>query len=402
MIINLNLDKNQKYILGCSFGPDSMALLSMLIDKGYNVVVAHANFHLRKEAIQEELGLNDYCKKHNVEMYVAELYKPENINEEAWARITRYDFFNELGTKLNIKNVLIAHNQDDLIETYLLQKKRKNIVQYYGINKKTNYKNVQVLRPLLSVSKQDLLNHCIENGVPFSVDASNFNKEFARNKIRIDVVKDMNAFKREELENEIQKANDNLKYLNNKLKIYYKNGYIKKDDILKMNNDEFYHCLINYFKSRSIYMPISKKFSDEIKLIIENKTTWHYKITDFLYLSFDYEILRIYKIKIKIDDPKTWESFFKINYSSNLSSILQGNDCKIILGLKTNEKFKFGNMIKKVGRCFIDWKIPYVYRLVWPGIYNQDGVLLYVPHYQKDYAFNENSLLVFDLKNIID
>ena len=50
----LNLDKNKKYLLACSYGPDSMALFSMLLEEGYRFEVAHVNYHFRNESNLEE------------------------------------------------------------------------------------------------------------------------------------------------------------------------------------------------------------------------------------------------------------------------------------------------------------------------------------------------------------
>ena len=53
----LSLDKNQKYLLACSHGPDSMALFYMLKEEGYNFAVAHVNYHLREESNLEQQQL---------------------------------------------------------------------------------------------------------------------------------------------------------------------------------------------------------------------------------------------------------------------------------------------------------------------------------------------------------
>ena len=57
----LNLDHSKKYLLACSFGPDSMALFSLLLEYGFNFDVAHVNYHLRKESDAEENGLKSFC-----------------------------------------------------------------------------------------------------------------------------------------------------------------------------------------------------------------------------------------------------------------------------------------------------------------------------------------------------
>ena len=124
----LNLDKNKKYLLACSFGPDSMALFDMLLKGGYSFEVAHVNYHFRKESDYEELSLRNYCKEYEINLHVYENKKIIRNNIEATCREIRYDFFADIYHKYGFDGLLIAHNQDDLIETYLLHKKRKNLV----------------------------------------------------------------------------------------------------------------------------------------------------------------------------------------------------------------------------------------------------------------------------------
>ena len=118
--INLNLIKYKAkpYILGCSFGPDSMALLNMLIEQEYDVIVAFVNYHKREESKYEEKSLKEFCKTHNIKFYGLDcrlLHKPENANFQAWARDVRYNFFKEIYDQENACGLLIAHNQDDAI-----------------------------------------------------------------------------------------------------------------------------------------------------------------------------------------------------------------------------------------------------------------------------------------------
>ena len=93
----LNLDKNQKYLLACSHGPDSMALFFMLKEEGYNFAVAHVNYHLREESDQEQKELEAYCAKNNIELYVKEVTESlGETNLEEQCRIIRYTFFKDL------------------------------------------------------------------------------------------------------------------------------------------------------------------------------------------------------------------------------------------------------------------------------------------------------------------
>ena len=125
--IKLNLDKSNKYVVACSFGPDSMALLDAAIKEKLDIVVAHVNYRKREEALFEQQALEKYCQDRNIKIYVLDLLGEKHTgNFQEWAREKRYQFFSEVVLKEDAYAVLVAHQEDDLIETYLMQKTRGN------------------------------------------------------------------------------------------------------------------------------------------------------------------------------------------------------------------------------------------------------------------------------------
>ena len=77
MKICLQIPATNKYVIACSFGPDSMALFDMLIKGGYDFEVAHVNYGLREEAKKETEDLLNHCKKNNIDAHVC--YVKEKI-----------------------------------------------------------------------------------------------------------------------------------------------------------------------------------------------------------------------------------------------------------------------------------------------------------------------------------
>ena len=127
-----NLDKNQKYVVACSFGPDSMALLDMLQKQSYQIIVAHVNYHKRNESNSEEKALRKYCFDHFIPCEVLDTKGMTcDKNFQEWAREVRYQFFKKVVEMYDAKAVLVAHQQDDLLETFLMQEQRGGIVQLY-------------------------------------------------------------------------------------------------------------------------------------------------------------------------------------------------------------------------------------------------------------------------------
>ena len=180
----LNLEKNRHYLLACSFGPDSMALFDMLLKEGYKFSVAHVNYHLRRESNEEESKLRDFCVKHNIGIYVKDVNEVlGESNLEMKCREIRYNFFISVIKENKFDALLVAHQEDDLIETYLMQKRRKNLVNYFGIKEISYFADIEIIRPLLRYRKEELLMYCRMFNVPYAIDKTNLEDHFLRNQI---------------------------------------------------------------------------------------------------------------------------------------------------------------------------------------------------------------------------
>ena len=119
--------------MAVSGGPDSMFLLEKLCREEYKIIVAHVNYKKRKNSDYDEKVVKDYCQKYSLscEVYQAKGSEYHSIsNFQDRARQIRYNFFQKLADKYQTKYIVVAHHLDDHLETYLLQKKRKSLVEY--------------------------------------------------------------------------------------------------------------------------------------------------------------------------------------------------------------------------------------------------------------------------------
>ena len=296
-MINLNLNKKEKYILACSYGPDSMCLFDLLIKGKFNFCVAHVNYHLRQEESEEVEDLKRICKDNKIKLYIKDFYMPLGVNEEGWAREVRYKYFVELANELKINNVLIAHNEDDLIETFLIQKKRRGIVSYYGLNKEIQIENVKFLRPLLNYKKEDLLKYCNNYNVHYGFDFSNFDTKYLRNNLRRNIVVKLTNTERHNLLNEIKILNEknllNIELLRN----VFSQKYLETCKLIELSKENLQLCVINYLNYKNIYLEISKGFINELYSLIRTKKSWHKITQNGIILSIDYGYFGVYKIK---------------------------------------------------------------------------------------------------------
>ena len=147
----LEINDNTPLVVGCSAGPDSMALLHYLNNNTNNkIICVHINHNIRKESKTEEQYLEKYCKQHNIifEKMIITKYNKNNFENEA--REKRYQFYEKILHKYNTKYLFLAHHGDDLIETILMKIIRgSNIEGYAGIKKISHVNDYYIIRPLL-------------------------------------------------------------------------------------------------------------------------------------------------------------------------------------------------------------------------------------------------------------
>lgn len=179
--------KNNTYLAAVSGGPDSMALLD--IYKKQISIVCHVNYHWRIDSDNDEKIVRQYCKKNKIKCCVLNInpnvYKLEKIkNFENWARQKRYDFFLDISKKNKINKILIGHNLDDFVESVLMQKDRKIFTYFYGIKKINNYSSLKIYRPLINKRKKELEEYCNINNINYSIDSTNSDVLYLRNKWR--------------------------------------------------------------------------------------------------------------------------------------------------------------------------------------------------------------------------
>lgn len=192
------LQSNGKYIVALSGGADSVALLLMMQEMHYDVEAAHCNFHLRgEESERDEEFVRKLCDKLDIPLHVVSFdtkaySRSHKISIEMAARELRYEYFEHLRNELNADAICVAHHKDDLAETVLI-----NLIRGTGINGLAGIKpkNGNVVRPLLCLSREDILSYLNERNQTFVTDSSNLMDNVVRNKLRLNIIpmlKDIN------------------------------------------------------------------------------------------------------------------------------------------------------------------------------------------------------------------
>lgn len=401
----MRLSKKEKYLLTCSFGPDSMALFYYLLKHGFTFEVAHVNYHILEQADDDERGIKEFAEKYNIKVHVLKTYMPKNVNEEIWARDVRYNYFEKVAKERNIKKVLVAHNKGDDIETYLLQKERGGVFYHYGLEKISKRGDVKIVRPLLNITKNELEEYCKNNSVPFSIDPSNFDSKFKRNKIR----KDLKKLNDDGINNiliEIKTKNlQNLSIFTKYKKLGIPNFINCYNKLFKeITTEEFQLLLIALLKKKDVFIPISKGRVENLLSVINNRpATYKEKINNDYFLYFDYGIIQIIKKPKKytydFENIDEANEVFRLNKEAeNINLILNSFPLTIKPAIE-GKTFKVKGHTLKVNREFTYWKMPSYLREVRPGIFDKNGNLIYVPRYQK--KVKKNGLLLFKCSQLL-
>ena len=186
-----NLNKAKKYLLAVSGGIDSMVMADLFLQQQLEFSVAHCNFQLREgDSNLDEQLVTDWCTKNNIDYFIKRVDTKEYCAQykcsiQVGAREIRYAFFDEICADKNIDFIVTAHHQDDTIETVLFQFFRGTGIQgLTGIPAR----NQKIIRPLLSYSKQQILDYAAKFQVAFREDKSNLKQDYSRNKLRLHII----------------------------------------------------------------------------------------------------------------------------------------------------------------------------------------------------------------------
>ena len=213
------LSRSGLHLIALSGGADSVALLRILRDLGYHIEAAHCNFHLRgAESDRDEQFVKQLCDSLNIPLHLihfdtAEYAALHQVSIEMAARELRYGYFRQLCQDIGAESVCVAHHRDDAVETFLM-----NLLRGSGIHGLTGIrpKNGQIVRPLLCVGRQDILDYLHSIGQDYVTDSTNLESIVLRNKLRLQVLPLLKQLNPKAVENIDKTAN----YLREAEKVY--------------------------------------------------------------------------------------------------------------------------------------------------------------------------------------
>lgn len=403
-------------VVGVSGGPDSMALLHLMakIKKALDIelICAHVNHNVRVESADEKIFVEKFCMCNNIvfESMKIEDYGDDNFHNEA--RSKRYNYFANMIKKYHAKYLLTAHHGDDLIETILMRIVRGSTLRgYSGFSQMLDMGEYIILRPLITVTKDEILAYNKANKISYVQDKSNQKDVYTRNRFRKYIVPE---FKKEEpnVHNKFYKFSKTLleynAYIDKQVTkiikkvypqdvldiekfleeehviqmkiIYYILEHIYQDDLMLIT-DSHAELLYNLISSKranvSIHLPNNikaMKSYNNLVLIKEEMKNNEYEIE-----LIDY---------INLPGGKNIEVVSKSSLKDNNVCRLDSSEIKMPLHVRTRkngDKMLVKGMLgrKKINDIFIDDKISIEERDIWPVVVDSSNNIVWLPGLKK-------------------
>ena len=384
------IESNDIIVVGFSGGPDSVFLVEMLKKLknfiNFKIYLVHINHLLRGEdADSDEKFSFEYAKKNDLEIFIKRIPVKEIAKEigktlEEVGREERYKFFSEIYEKVRATKIATAHNKDDQIETFLFRLIRGTSLQgLEGIKIKNN----NVIRPISEIYKKDILEYLNKNEIQYKIDKTNFENEFTRNSIRLDLIpfieERYNIKFKDKIFSLIKEIRENNQ--NNSLNL---SDYTDSENRIILEKTKF---LSNFDKKNLLSLFLNKKNIevnrnkiDEISSLIKSNGTKKidldksYRIVkDYTYLYIEDKkencVINNNVIQVKIPSEQIFDNF-KITVSTveNLDIPKQKNqylldaiynDIIEVRYRKEGDRIFLGEKnSKKIKEIFIDQKIP--------------------------------------------
>ena len=248
------LNANDLYIVALSGGADSVALLLLLKEGGFNVHAAHCNFLLRgSESDRDEAFCVDLCRQLGVELHRAhfatrEYAEAHKVSVEMAARELRYNWFEQLRKDIGAVGICVAHHRDDSVETVLL-----NMIRGTGLRGLTGIqpRNGYVLRPLLCVSRDEIEHFLAKRGQKYVIDSTNLETDVKRNKVRLQVLpllRTLNPAVSDNIQRMVENVAEAQIVLDSLLDNFKKHNTLELRELEKYGSSEYviYEWLKNY------------------------------------------------------------------------------------------------------------------------------------------------------------
>lgn len=413
------LREGDRVLCALSGGADSVALLVILKELsnklGISLCAAHLNHGIRgKEADRDEKFCEKLCMELGIPFVSEKADVPAECKKsgeglEECARRIRYAFLRKAEAELGCNKIATAHHADDNIETVLM-----HMIRGCSLRGLTGIEPVSydLIRPLLSVRKHELVSFLLEKGIDYVFDSTNNDLDSTRNLIRhkiLPVIYEINPSADKSFNRMTESLSDISEHLRTQTSLLPSN--LSRERMAELDGAILSMYIVRRYGEVFANTDIPQISSDSVKLIANavrmEKGTVKYDIpgdvtvyisdagisfkprkkeaiTDFCVpLTFGENIISPigYRILIATDKKvaEEWQNIYKSSILTSVNFDKITNDGKLKLCVRNRrqgDRYTFGGMSRDVRRQLINFKIPSEERDALPVICLEDETVL--------------------------
>lgn len=370
-----------------------MALAHMAVMASLKVVLVSVNYHKRSTSHYDIQVVQSFANQHNLPCFVFDAYDLEG-NFQAKARDFRYQKALEVAQEVKADVIMTAHHMDDHLETYLWQLKRNHKPLYYGIKPTTWLQEFELVRPLLELSKQDLIQYNQLHSIDYVMDESNEQPVYTRNIIRQSILEMSEEEKQSHLL-ALNKANDQLETMMRSFEPHISAEGIDVSWFKTLTLDEQHRCLRFYLNQHKAIKASEDALNQFVHHLDHND---YHQFFSPVYLMVHRGWIKIFRptppLHLKVMSFDELQNTNLSAYNFELSTIrcqFFETDFPIILRYakaKDRMQIKIGR--KKVFNWLSEKKIPRIMRQSWMVIENAEKKIIYVKGWGADMVHRTN------------
>ncbi len=411
-------------VCAVSGGVDSVVLLHALKSAGFNIVVAHINHQLRDQANEDEAFVQSLAAAYGYPCETQRIHINPQANIQNEGHQLRLSFYQDVAKKYNAQHVFLAHHQDDQLEHFFIQIARGfSELAWVGMTPSSKINTIQLIRPLLELDKETLIDYAKMHQLSFRHDASNDTNYYLRNRIRHTIIPMIKASS----PGLIQRIIPALKTLKEQIETEKKQVLDFQENTFILDLKRFKNASViqqkrwlHYLFESSTHLPprSDRLWEMIIKRLQHDTSNVHFHLVEDWYLSLDYGVLSVVQWQKRVDEPILIRDFGKhliddgvwLDVSpqkkapvSGLSVELCYNVSTFPIQVRTAKKgdilsFDYGH--KKISQWFKDVKIPWGLRPQILVVKTNDGRLAVMhPSFPKPNEKCVSKVYIYEVKN---